>query len=161
MESIFENCFYCLKTKKITIAFAESVTSGALCYQFGMIPGSGEIFMGGLVCYDGGIKQKYLGVTKELIDEFTPESAEVTKQMALGLKEFIGADICVAVTGLSSAGGSESPEKPVGTIFTHILFNQDHYPLRRVYSGSGEDIVDFAMQDIISEVLNLIESQKK
>lgn len=158
MQSIFQSCFICLKNKKLTIAFAESVTSGALCYQFGMIPGSGEVFIGGLVFYDGELKKKYLGVTKELIDEFTPESAEVTRQMALGLKKFTEADVCVAITGLSSAGGSESKEKPVGTIFTHILLNGNHYPLRKVYSGSGADIIDFATKDIIAEVLKLIES---
>lgn len=158
MKTSIEKCISLLSAKNLTISFAESVTTGALCLKFGIVPNSGKVFKGGLVCYDGDLKLKYLAVTQEMVDEFTPESAEVTEQMAKGLKKFIGADISVAVTGLCSAGGSECAGKPVGTIFTNILINDKHYPLRKVFSGNPEEIVNFAVEDIINEINKLLES---
>lgn len=158
MKTPIEKCISLLIDKNLTISFAESVTTGALCSQFGIVPNSGKVFKGGLVCYNIDLKVKYLGVTQEAVDEFTPESAEVTEQMARGLKDFVDADISVAVTGLCSAGGSECEGKPVGTIFTNILFKDKHYPLRKVFSGTPNEIVDFAVKDIINEIRFILES---
>lgn len=157
MNTSIEKCIDLLINKKLTIAFAESVTSGALCYKFGIYPNSGQVFKGGLVCYDGDLKLKYLNVTQEMVDKFTPESAEVTEQMAIGLSDFIDTDISVAVTGLCSPGGSECVGKPVGTIFTSILYKNQHYPFRKVFSGNQDEIVSFAIEDIINEINKLIE----
>jgi len=156
MEDSILKCIELLSDKKLTISFAESVTTGALCHKFGIVPNSGEVFKGGIVCYDGDIKLKYLGVSKEIVDKYTPESAEVTEQMAKGLKNFLNADISVAVTGLCSVGGSESEGKPVGTIFTNILYNGKHHPLRKVFAGSPKEIVDFAVDDIINEIIQIL-----
>ncbi len=152
MEEPIQKCITLLSDQKLTIAFAESVTTGALCHKFGIVPNSGKVFKGGLVSYDGELKLKYLGVTKEMVDKYTPESAEVTEQMAIGLRDFLEADVSVAVTGLCSAGGSECEGKPVGTIFTNILFNNRHYPIRKVFAGGPGEIVDFAVDDIIKEI---------
>src|SRR5690606_25419755 len=119
-----KKCFTILYKQELTIAFAESVTVGALSYKLGLMPEIGKVFKGSLICYDGKIKEKYLGVTSQMIEEYTPESAEVTLQMAKGLKNFFNADISVAVTGLSDSGGSESESKPVGTVFFNIFFKE-------------------------------------
>lgn len=157
MEDPVSKCIALLSNKKLTISFAESVTTGALCLKFGIVPNSGQVFKGGLVCYDGDVKLKYLNVSKEMVDKYTPESAEVTEQMANGLKGLLEADVSVAVTGLCSPGGSECAEKPVGTIFTNIFYNNKHYPLRKVFTGSPQEIVDFAVNDIIKEINQILE----
>lgn len=55
--------------KKLTIAFAESATAGKLSYEYSLMPHSGEILKGGLVCYDAGIKEDTLGIPHKLIEE--------------------------------------------------------------------------------------------
>ena len=152
MEEPIQKCIALLSVQKLTIAFAESVTTGALCLKFGIVPNSGKVFKGGIVCYDGDIKLKHLGVTKETVEKYTPESAEVTEQMARGLRDFLEADISVAVTGLCSAGGSECEGKPVGTIFTNIFHNNRHFSHREVFAGNPQEIVDFAVEDIINKI---------
>ncbi len=42
---------------------------------------------------------------------------QVTTALAKNLPKLIKADIHVAITGLASAGGTETKDKPVGTIF--------------------------------------------
>src|SRR5690349_5487100 len=96
-----------LADKKLTIAFVESATAGRLAAEFSMSPQSGTILVGGLVCYDARVKERILGISKELIEKYTPESEEVTKALADKFRNFLDADVHVAVTGLTTPGGSE------------------------------------------------------
>jgi nicotinamide-nucleotide amidase len=82
-----------------------------------------------------------LKVPQGLIDCFTPESMEVTREMAYRLPKLIPADIHVAVTGLTTPGGSETTEKPVGTMFVFALIRGQDASFRKVFSGSCEDII--------------------
>lgn len=130
-----------LAEKKLTIAFAESATAGRLAAEFSMSPESGKILIGGLVCYDARVKEKVLGISKDFIEKYTPESEEVTTELAEKFRNFVEADIHVAITGLTTPGGSETPEKPVGTMFVQILFKADSIPARKVFKGAPEQIV--------------------
>lgn len=134
-------CAKVLMDQKLTIAFAESASAGRLSAEFSLVPECGGMLKGGIVCYDACIKQDVLGVPKELIEKYTPESAEVTRELAARLQNFMKADIQVAVTGLTTPGGSETSEKPVGTMFIHALIKQKPFALREVYKGSPEEIV--------------------
>ncbi|ADY51140.1 CinA domain protein [Pseudopedobacter saltans DSM 12145] len=155
-ESIIAACLDKLREKALTIAFAESVTVGALCHEFGMLPAVGDVFKGGLVCYDGEVKKEYLGVEDELIERYSPESAEVTAQMVKGLERFFKADISVAITGLSQAGGSESISKPVGTVFYNILYRDKLNPYRKLYKGDAKEIIAQAVEDVFCSVYEII-----
>jgi len=137
---VFE-CAKILMDKKLTIAFAESATAGRLSAEFSLVPNCGGMLKGGIVCYDACIKQDVLGVPQELVETYTPESAEVTRELAQRLQNFMKTDIQVAVTGLTMPGGSETPEKPVGTMFVHAIIKGKPIALREVYQGSPEEIV--------------------
>ena len=79
--------------KGLTIAFAESATAGWLCSEFALTEESGKVLKGGIACYDANLKVALLKVPQELIDEFTPESMEVTREMAYRLRALIPSDI--------------------------------------------------------------------
>ena len=130
-----------LAEKKLTIAFAESATAGWLCSEFALAPESGKTLMGGIVCYDADIKKYLLKIPEDFIEKYTPESAEVTQELAKRLGNFIHADIYVGVTGLTTPGGSETAEKPVGTMFVHMLIEDRSVPVRIVCKGLAEDII--------------------
>ena len=134
-------CGQVLAEKKQTVAFVESATAGRMASEFSLLPESGKILLGGLVCYDANLKKEILGLPSELLEEFTPESAEVTKELALRLQKFIKADIHVAVTGLTTSGGSETPEKPVGTMFLHAMIGDQSVAVREIFEGSPEEII--------------------
>ncbi|WDF54161.1 CinA family protein [Mucilaginibacter sp. KACC 22063] len=145
-EKYINDCAKLLAERKLTIAFAESATAGWLCSEFALAEDSGKVLKGGLVCYDASLKEKILGIPHELIEQYTPESKEVTEELAKRLGNLIEADIHVGVTGLTSAGGSETEEKPVGTIFLAVLVKGKMTSERYIFDGECEDIIHKAIQ---------------
>ena len=125
----------------LTIAFAESATAGWLCSEFALTEESGKVLKGGIACYDADLKVSLLHVHQELIDRYTPESMEVTREMACRLRGLIPSDIQVAVTGLTTPGGSETPQKPVGTMFVVVLIKGEEASFRKVFKGSCEQVI--------------------
>ncbi len=94
--------------------------------------------MGGLVCYDVTIKKKVLKVSNELIEEYTPESQAVTRELVIKSKTMFDSDLHVACTGLLKPGGSETKDKPVGTFFYCIGYKDEFYDFRSVCQGPPE-----------------------
>ena len=153
-----EECGELLMKRQLTIAFAESATAGRLCAEFSMVKDSGKFFKGGLVCYDACLKQEILGVSPELIKRHTPESREVTEALAKSLPILIASDIQVAVTGLTTEGGSETPEKPVGTMFIHIIIKGRSIAVEKKFEGSPECIIMQTAEEVANIMIAAIKS---
>ena len=151
-------CSKALVEKKWNISFVESATAGRLCYEFSTVPDSGKILIGGLVCYDACLKENLLEVPHGLIETFTPESAEVTKALTINFCKYSPADICVGITGLTAPGGSETPEKPVGTMFIHIIFPHKKVSERFVFDGNPEQIVSKTIDAVASIILQEVKN---
>jgi nicotinamide-nucleotide amidase len=152
-------CGKLIASKGYKIAFAESATAGAMAAQFALAPDSGKILLGGVVCYDASVKEDLFAISKETIEKYTAESAEVTKELAEGLSKYFDCDISVAVTGLIAPGGSETPEKPVGTMFIHILLPEGRYCAHReVFDGTPEQILEKAINKtgiLLTDILSV------
>jgi nicotinamide-nucleotide amidase len=141
MEAKIDSCSKLMADRGLSIAFAESATAGWLCSEFALSEVSGQVLKGGITCYDADLKVDLLKVQQKLIDEFTPESLEVTREMACRLGDLIPSDIQVAVTGLTTPGGSETAEKPVGTMFVVALVKNREVSFRKVFKGSCEEVI--------------------
>lgn len=141
MESKIAECSRMMAEQGLTIAFAESATAGWLCSEFALTEQSGNVLIGGITCYDASLKVSLLKVPQGLIDTYTPESMEVTREMAYCLSNLIKADIYVTVTGLTTSGGSETPDKPVGTMFVYALIKDRQASFRKVFNGTCEEII--------------------
>jgi nicotinamide-nucleotide amidase len=105
-----------LRSRKKTLALAESCTGGAIASRVTDVPGASEIFLGGVVSYANGAKENLLGVRPETLAAHGAVSEPVAREMALGAREKFGADFALAVTGIAGPGGG-TPEKPAGTVF--------------------------------------------
>lgn len=152
-----ETCSRQLSEQGLTIAFAESATAGKLAYEYAQTEYSGQILKGGLICYDASLKKDILGIPGKMIEEFTPESPEVTYEMAVRLKKMIPADVIVSVTGLTTPGGSEMPGKPVGTMFYCILINDEVYERKKIFTGAPEEIIDYTIEQIAKTIIKILE----
>ncbi|KGO94304.1 CinA family protein [Flavobacterium subsaxonicum] len=150
-----------LAEKGLKIAFAESATAGWLASEFALTPTSGGVLLGGIVCYDACTKEELFDIPQEIIDRYTPESAEVTRLLAERLTKFFKCDVAVAITGLTAPGGSETDEKPVGTMFIHIKLPEDRYCAHReVFEGDPKDIIGQTIErvgELITEHVDKIE----
>ncbi|MEN2413120.1 CinA family protein [Flavobacterium mesophilum] len=145
-------CCKALIEKNLTITFVESASAGKMCYEFSTVFNSGRILIGGMVCYHSSMKEDLLQIPWGTIEKYSAESAEVTKMMAQRFSRYINSDICVALTGLTTPGGSESEEKPVGTIFLHIVFPNKEIATQVYFQGEAEVIINQAI-DAVSEII--------
>ncbi len=105
-----------LKQHGKTVAFAESCSGGLVSHRLTNVPGSSAYFHGAILAYADAAKINLLGVKPETITLHGPVSEETAREMAVGVRERLGTDIGVAVTGIAGPGGG-TPEKPVGTAF--------------------------------------------
>ena len=100
------------------MATAESCTGGMVAARLTGVAGASGEFVGGVVAYSNVVKERELGVPRELLAAHGAVSAEVAEAMARGVRERLGADVAVAVTGIAGPDGG-TPEKPVGLVYLH------------------------------------------
>ena len=115
---IEEHVLSLLRAQRLTLGVAESCSGGLVAARLTSVPGSSEVFLGGVVSYADEVKVRELGVPAELIERHGAVSAEVAEAMARGARERLRADVAVSVTGIAGPGGG-TPEKPVGLVYLH------------------------------------------
>ncbi len=125
-----------LRTENMQLSLAESITCGLASHQLSNGIGTSEVFQGGIVCYMPEVKIKVMGVSKMLIDQYTTESQEVTDELVRKLSKKFKSDIYGAVTGLAAPGGSETKNKPVGTVFISVLYRNKIFRNRKLFRGT-------------------------
>jgi competence/damage-inducible protein CinA-like protein len=107
------------RERGLTLAAAESCTGGLVAARLTSVPGSSDVFRGGVVAYANDVKRAQLGVPAETLDRHGSVSAETARAMAEGARARLNADVAVAVTGVAGPGGG-TPEKPVGLVHLHV-----------------------------------------
>lgn len=105
-----------LRERRLTLATAESCTGGLLGDQITSVPGSSDYYIGGVVAYAYQAKTALLGISQEFLLAHGAVSSETAVAMARGIRERLGTDIAVAVTGILGPGGG-MPNKPVGLVY--------------------------------------------
>jgi nicotinamide-nucleotide amidase len=125
-----------LTEQKLTLAIAESITCGMAAEKLATCKGTSEILKGSIVCYSEDVKTGLLGIPAGMIKKHSCESMEVTQRLAMNLSRLIKADIYAATTGLASPGGSETKDKPVGTVFLCVKYKKKIIRKRKVFRGS-------------------------
>jgi nicotinamide-nucleotide amidase len=125
---VLENC----RASGFTLAVAESCTGGLLGERLTSIPGSSDVFLGGVIAYHNDVKRSLLGVRDKDIAQFGAVSEEVALQMASGVRERLGAGVGVSVTGIAGPSGGTA-EKPVGLVW--IAVHASELKARRFHVG--------------------------
>lgn len=118
-----------------TLATAESCTGGGIGAALTAVPGSSEVYKGGIISYTNWVKANVLQVPKELLDRFGAVSAPVAKAMAEGARKVLQADVAVSVTGLAGPGGDEFGN-PVGLVF--IGYSDEDATVCQEYHFQGD-----------------------
>ena len=118
--------FQLLKAQGKTLAAAESCTGGLIAKRITDIPGSSAVFRGGVTVYTNEAKMLLLGVEEKTLSEKSAVSHEVAVQLAEKVREKLGADFGLGVTGV--AGPDSDGIHPVGTVFVSL-------------AGGGETVV--------------------
>lgn len=105
-----------LKERQSSVATAESCTGGLVGAALTEIPGSSQVYRGGIISYTNSCKEALLGVSKDLLDTLGAVSAPVAEAMAQGARNRLGAAFALSTTGLAGPGGDDFGN-PVGTVY--------------------------------------------
>ena len=125
------------RARGLTLATAESCTGGLVAARLTDVPGSSEVFRGAVVAYADDVKIEQLGVARDVLAAHGAVSAETAAAMAAGVRERLGVDVAVSVTGIAGPGGG-TPEKPVGLVFLHASGPDGDEALRFEFPGERD-----------------------
>ena len=112
-QATVETIAHLAADQDLTVAVAESLTSGAIASALGAGPSAASWFAGGVVAYQEPVKFELLGVPEGPV-----VTAECATAMASGVRRLTGADVAVAVTGVGGPDPSEG--KPAGTVWIAV-----------------------------------------
>src|SRR3989337_1593813 len=118
----------------VTIALGESCTGGLVGHLVTEVPGASAYLRGGVVAYADAATEAFLYVPCGTLSEPGAVSAQVALARAAGARDRFGADVGVAVTGISGPSGG-SAQKPVGLTYVAVADASGSAVRRFVWQG--------------------------
>jgi len=139
-----------------SLAVAESCTGGLVGGRLTAIPGSSEVFVGGVIAYSNAAKIGNLGVPGGLLAAEGAVSEAVARAMAEGAASRFGSDAALAVTGVAGPAGG-TPDKPVGTVWLAAAVGSRLQALQLRIPGARAEVRHRSCQaalDLLRELLD-------
>ena len=136
-----------------TLGSVESFTGGLFAREITKVSGASHFFKGALVTYASEEKNRILGISYDVIDEYGVVSKEVAAQMASNGQKLLNVDYCVSFTG--NAGPTAMEGKPVGLIYIGIAI----YDKVEVYEFHLSGDRDTIQNEGVKNALKLLEQK--
>lgn len=124
-----------------TLATAESCTGGKIAQRITSVSGASNYFRGGIVSYATDTKISQLNVNPDTIKKFSVVSAEVAKEMAVGVQKAMKSDYAIATTGNAGPNKGDA-EAEVGTVFIAIATPNDVFFEEFNFGQPREKVID-------------------
>ena len=115
-ETLEQQVIAALKARGLTLATAESCTGGLAAKRLTDVPGASAVFLGGVVSYTNGVKERALGVPHDMLEEYGAVSGPVARAMAEGGRRLTCADLALSVTGVAGPDKDDRGHD-VGTVY--------------------------------------------
>jgi PncC family amidohydrolase len=109
------------------------------------VPGSSDYFLGGIISYANGVKERLLGVRRETLGKFGSVSEETVREMARGARQALQAEIGLAISGIAGPGGGTA-EKPVGLVWIGLSAPDGEQARRFLFAGDRAEVKSQAAQ---------------
>ncbi len=156
-KTVGELVIEALKEKGLTMATAESCTGGNIAHLITSVPGSSEVFYGGIVSYANSAKTDILGVSPEILARHGAVSEPVVRQMADGASRVLGTDYAVATSGIAGPGGG-TPDKPVGTVWMAVHTPEGTFAEVCRFPGHRDRVIARASATVLIKLLKKIKN---
>lgn len=143
-----------LLRRSAMLATAESLTGGRVGDVLSAAPGASDTYLGGVISYATEVKLKLLGVREETVAEHGVVSAECATEMAVGVRDRLGADYGLSTTGV--AGPARQEDKPVGMVFVGVAGPNGVATQQFDFDGDRPEIREQTMRaaiDLLTEVV--------
>ena len=133
-----------LRARGESLAAAESCTGGRVSALITAEAGASDWFKGGGVTYQDSAKQKWLGVSAEVLAAHGAVSEPVALEMARGVRGSLGASWGLSTTGYAGPTGGDE-KNPVGTVYLGLSGPGVEKVERHVFAfGQRERVQAFA-----------------
>ena len=135
-----------LSAQGLFVVTAESISAGLVAAEITNVPGSSEVFLGGVVAYQNSVKQELLGVSSQLMGQQGAVDAEVAAQMATGVRQRfakinqLDSQKVIGISTTGVAGPGESEGKPPGTVFIGISSRSGDAVYAYDFLGSRDEV---------------------
>jgi nicotinamide-nucleotide amidase len=103
------------------------------------VPGSSDVFIGGVIAYADDVKVRELGVPRTMLEAHGAVSEPVVRAMAEGARNRFGAELALAITGVAGPGGG-TPDKPVGLVWICAAFGDRVEPRKLQSWGDRQEV---------------------
>ncbi|PID47166.1 MAG: hypothetical protein CR967_05285 [Proteobacteria bacterium] len=130
-DNPIEHIVKCLAKNQKTISVAESCTGGLISSLITSVPGSSDIYEGGMTTYSNRIKNSWLGVSEKTLKTQGAVSEATIKEMLKGILRASGSNFSMATSGIAGPSGG-SKTKPVGTIFVGVANSKGDMLIERL-----------------------------
>jgi len=140
-----------LRDRQETLATAESCTGGLLGARITEVAGASDVFVGGVVSYSNEVKSRVVGVPESLLVAHGAVSEPVALAMAEGVRERLGSDWGVGVTGIAGPGGG-TEEKPVGLVFWAVASAAGSVVRHQVFPGTRNVVRLWSVHSVLDLV---------
>jgi nicotinamide-nucleotide amidase len=137
-----------LISAKKTLSVAESLTGGGLGAAITEIPGSSQVFLGGITTYSDASKTKLLDVPKRIITKHTAVSEEVAKEMASSARNLFKTDYAISTTGV--AGPGKAYGKSAGTVWMAIATKKEVIAIELSISGDRATVRNATIESALA-----------
>lgn len=142
------------------LATAESCTGGLIGHYLTNVPGSSDYYLGGVIAYANEVKLGLLGVRPETLEKYGAVSQETVLEMARGVRQKLGAQVGLSVSGIAGPGGG-TPEKPVGLVWIGLSLPEVEHAWRYVWLGNRTQVKEqTARQALLQLFYTLAECAK-
>ena len=145
-------CDVLKKLRGRTLVTAESCTGGGIGSALTAVPGSSEVYKGGIISYTNWVKENLLHVDGVLLETAGAVSAPVAEAMAAGARKTLQADVAVSVTGLAGPG-ADAFGNPVGTVFIGYSDERRTLSRRFCFPGDRDQVRACAVREALKLVL--------
>ena len=146
------------RERGLKITVIESLTGGLLADRFVSVSGASDVFLGGVIAYQNELKSYFATVSPSLIESQTAVDAEVSSQMAAGIRSRISnvMDITpekvIAISTTGVAGPEPVGDNEVGSCFIGISLFAGESVYSYQFQGNRQQIRDQACNSAIEAV---------
>ena len=146
-----------LRKRGWRLAIAESCTGGLLGHRVTNNSGSSTYYLGSVTAYAYRAKVRLLGVSWDTLEAHGAVSEEAVREMALGVRHALAADIGLSVSGIAGPTGG-TPTKPVGYAWIGLSTPKGIWTLQHTAGGNRienkEEIAQVALDFLYDFLVN-------
>ena len=148
MTSLEQEVGSLLRQKGLTLGVVESATGGLVSHRITNVPGSSDYYKGSVTAYSNEVKSGVVGVSEDTLIQYGAVSPQVAEELAEGGKMLLGADICLADTGIAGPGGATAG-KGVGLFYIGLSHGERTYSRKHNFQGNREQNKQSAAEEAL------------